>query len=114
MKELQEPRTSEAEVEEINQGEAPTVAPTTEGKTPEVQTTEVQTEEAPSSSTSTRRENSRGRKIYITKCGEQHHLNGGFKSLQNYTSYEKEPCFDCNEDPQGVLIFQSGTSDTTK
>ena len=73
----EEPRTSEAEVEDINPGEAPTVEQTTEGQTPEVQTTEVQTEEAPSSSTSTRRENSRGRKIYVTKYGEKYHLNRG-------------------------------------
>ena len=82
-------------VEEATQEEAQ------EGQVSEAQTTE----EPPSSSTSTRRQNSRGRKLYITKYGEKYHLFKECRSLKGYNSFEKEPCYDCHLASQGVLIF---------
>jgi hypothetical protein len=91
--------SNEDEVQEVR---TPDPDPQPEETVEMITQTEVQQEE-PITQTQTQEEDQEGRKIFVTKSGEKHHLNRGCDSLKGYRSYERRACEICKERRQRIL-----------
>jgi hypothetical protein len=93
------------EVEEIAAEPIEEAEEVQEREAPIAEDPEEQRERPPNHAVQRQRENSRGRKLWITNFGKKYHLKRNCQGLNGYRSFEKNACHECRDASQRVLVF---------